>query len=152
MMKQKDAVYQAVVSVTGFSGEGVCEPTREQKQVIHSILIEGFKNGEIELSRTYTDQEMRNYVTGLLNNWLRKDERLNGGGKYVPKNPGSRAGTGDAQLKALRALLSTLTDPADRAEVQKHIDARVAEISKASAPTVDFSKLPPELAAKFKKS
>ena len=147
---QKEAVYSALVSVCGVADAG--SPTKAQKQAVHDILVEGFKAGTIELSRSYTDQELKNYVTGLLNNWLRKDTRLNGGVNYVPKNPGSRAGSGDAQLKALRALMSTLTDPADRAEVQRHIDARTAELNAAKQPEIDFSKLPAELAAKFKKN
>lgn len=150
-MNQKEAVFKAVVAVTGFSGEGVCEPTREQRASIQAILVEGFKSGGIELRKSFSDSELKVYVSGLVSNWLRKDKRLNGNIDYEPKNPGSRAGSGDAQLKALRALMSTLTDPTDRAEVQKHIDARVTEIEMSRMPEIDYSKLPAEL-AKFKKN
>ena len=152
MMNQKEAVYQAVISVTGYNGEGACSPTREQRAQVNMILFEGFRNGKIQLDREFTDTELKSYVSGLQSNWLRKDTRLNGGVQYQPKNPGSRAGSGDAQLKALKALLSVTSDPADRAEIQGYIDARVAELTKVSAPTIDFSKLPPELAAKFGKN
>lgn len=151
MMNQKEAVYQAVIAVTGYQGEGACVPTREQRAQVNLILFEGFRNGSIQLDREFTDTELKAYVSGLQSNWLRKDKRLNGNIEYQPKNPGSRAGSGDSQLKALRALLSVTTDPADRKEIQGYIDARVAELAKQSAPTIDFSKLPPELAAKFGK-
>jgi hypothetical protein len=150
-MNQKEATYQAICSVTGHNGEGVVEISKEQRAQVNLILFEGFRAGTIALEREFTDVELKSYVSGLQSNWIRKDKRLNGDVAYVAKSPGSRAGTGDPQLKAMRALLSTVTDDADRAEVQKHIDARTAEIMKAKAPTVDFSKLPPELAAKFNK-
>ena len=149
-MNQKEAVFQVVINVTGFTGEGQCSPTKEQKQQIQLILIEGFKSGKIDLDRSYSDTELKSYVSGLLNNWLRKDKRLNGGTAYVAKNPGSRAGSGDAQLKAMRALLSTLTDESERAEVQQFIDARVEELKPKAAP-IDLSALPTELRNKFNK-
>ena len=148
---QKDAVYAAVISVTGFNGEGQCTPSRDQRKDIAAILFEGFKSGHIQLDREFSDTELNTYISGLMSNWLRKDTRLNGGVKYVAKNPGSRQGSGDEQLKALRALMSSLTDEADKAEVQAHIDARVAELARESAPKIDFSKLPAALQAKFQK-
>lgn len=155
---QKEAVYSAVMNVLSENGVQTESGTnvgnlmtRELRSQVNEILVQGFSSGSIELDRTFTDSELRAYVSGLQSNWLRKDKRLNGGVAYVAKNPGSRAGSGDAQLKALRALLSTLTDSDERAEVQQHIDARVAEISanKKTSTKIDFSILPAELAAKF---
>ena len=122
-----------------------------QRAQINAILFEGFRNGSIQLEREFNDTELKAYVSGLQSNWLRKDTRLNGGTKYSAKNPGTRQGSGDAQLKAMRALLSTLTEESDKIEVQKHIDSRLAEIAKSKAPTIDFSVLPSDLAAKFNK-
>lgn len=151
-MTQKEAVFQAVCNVTGFTGEGTVSISKEQRAQVNAILFEGFKSGKIELDREYSDSDLKGYVSGLQSNWLRKDKRLNGGMTYVAKNPGSRAGSTDPQLKAMRALLSTLTDESERAEVQTHIDARVAEIQYSKqAKSVDFSALPADLAAKFKK-
>ena len=152
-MNQKEAVYQAVCNVTGFNGDGVCTPTREQRAQVNAILFEGFMSGKIELKKEFeTEAKLKEYVSGLQSNWLRKDDRLNGGTKYVAKNPGSRAGSGDPQLKAMKVLLSTLTDPTEIAEVQSHIDARIAEIASTKKQvTIDYSALPADLAAKFKK-
>ena len=151
-MKQKDAVYQAVINVTGFTGEGACHPSKEQRAQINMILFEGFKNETIEMDTPKSDSDLKGYVSGLTSNWLRKDGRLNGGVKYEAKNPGSRAGSGDPALKALRALFSTLTTDSDKAEVQGYIDARVTELSKSKQATiVDFSALPADLQVKFGK-
>lgn len=149
-MSQKEAVFQAVSKVKGtveFS-EAV-EMSREERGLVNQILFEGFRSGVVELESEFTDSALKAYVSGLQSNWLRKDKRLNGGVAYVAKNPGSRAGSGDAQLKALRALMSTLTEESDRAEVQSHIDARIAEISKSKAAALDLSALPEDLRAKF---
>lgn len=151
-MTQKEAVYTAICGVTGFTGEGVLEISKEQRAQVNAILFEGFKAGRIELEREYTDSDLKSYVSGLQSNWIRKDKRLNGGVSYQAKNPGSRAGSTDPQLKAMRALLTTLDSAEDRAEVQKHIDAKVAELQAAKqAKTVDFSALPADLQAKFGK-
>ena len=108
-LTQKEAVFQAVVNVCG--DQEVYNPSKEQRASVNQILFEGFKAGSVELERTYSDTELKAYVSGLQSNWLRKDKRLNGGVAYVAKNPGSRAGSTDPQIKAMRALLSTKTEP-----------------------------------------
>ena len=151
-MTQKEAVFQAVKNVCG-DADGAYTPSKEQRAQVNSILFEGFRSGTIELDREFNDTDLKSYVSSLQSNWLRKDKRLNGGVSYIAKNPGSRAGSGNASLKAMRALLSTLTTDEDRAEVQAHIDERIAVINagKAKKVTVDFSALPAELASKFQK-
>jgi hypothetical protein len=150
-ISQKEAVFQAVKNVCG--EQDVYTPSKEQRAQVNAILFEGFRSGTIELDREFSDTDLKSYVSGLQSNWLRKDKRLNGNVAYVAKNPGSRAGSGDASLKAMRALLSTLTTEEDKIEVQGHIDARIAEIgaSKKKTVTVDFSALPADLASKFSK-
>ena len=148
---QKEAVFQAMVNVMG-ECDGVYVPTKEQRAQVNLILFEGFKAGTIEMDTEKSDTDLKGYVSGLQSNWLRKDKRLNGGIQYTAKNPGSRAGSTDPQLKAMRALISTLTDETERNEVQAYIDARVSEIAVTKqAKTVDFSALPADLAAKFSK-
>jgi len=153
-MKQKDAVFAAIVNVFGeVEGHNVCtEITTEQRKQVNTILFEGFRAGDIDLDREFSDTDLKQYCSGLQSNWLRKDTRLNGGVKYVAKNPGSRAGSGNAELKSIRALKSTVpTDHPHYADIIAEENRVLAEIAKAKAPTVDYSALPAALAAKFKK-
>ncbi len=157
---QKEAVYLAVTSVLSEAGVTVGESeshsshlNRELRAQVTNILVEGFKAGTTELDSPFeTDAELRVYCSGLTSNWLRKDGRLNGGVKYSPKNPGSRVGSSDPQIKALRQLLSNAETEVDKAEVQGYITARLNEMGankpKKSA-QIDFSALPAELAAKY---
>ena len=150
---QKEAVYNAVTHVLGteFPDSGPVTPTKEQRAQVNLILFQGFRAGEIELDREFTDTELKAYVSGLQSNWLRKDKRLNGNIAYVAKNPGSRAGVGDPQLKALRALLKTQVDPNKIKEIHEYIERRTAEISATKAKTVEVNvdDLPAELRAKL---
>jgi hypothetical protein len=128
--------------------------TKEMKSEVNDSLCKGFRDGSIELSTEYpTDAELRSYTSGLISNWLRKDPELNGGIKYVPKNPGSRTGSTDPQMKALKILLSQTADADDKAEIQSFIDVRATELNagKVKAKPIDFSVLPAELQARFAK-
>jgi hypothetical protein len=153
-LSQKEAVYNAVTSVLSENNISVSEGTdvstvmtRELRSQVNQVLFEGFRSETIELDREFNDSDLKAYVSGLQSNWLRKDKRLNGGAKYSAKNPGSRIGSSDPSLKAMRALLSTLTTDSDRAEVQTAINTRVSEIqaSKVKKVTIDTSALPAEL-------
>lgn len=153
---QKEAVYSAVMSVLSENGVSVTEGTsvsslmtKNLRSQVSQILIEGFKGGSIELDKTFDESGLRAYVSGLQSNWLRKDKRLSGGVAYVAKNPGSRSGSSDPQMKALLTLLGSLTEEEDRAEVQKHIDARRAEIQSQKVKLIDKSAIPSELLTKL---
>lgn len=160
-IKQKDAVYQAITNV--LTEEGVHfedgmnvgpEMTKERRLIVSNVLVAGFQGGTIELDKEYeTESALRSYVSGLISNWIRKDTRLNGNTKYVAKNPGSRLGASDDQLKALKALYAQTTSEADRAEIQGFIDQRVAELnaSKVKKVEVNFEALPEALRSKFSK-
>jgi hypothetical protein len=156
---QKEAVFQAVSTVLendGITVEGNISThmSRERRASVNAILFESFRAGNIELDREYTDTDLKAYVSGLQSNWLRKDKRLNGGVQYTAKNPGSRAGSGDTQLKNMRLLLATLTPGTpDYTEVEVAIETRVKEVqaSKIKAKPIDFSVLPADLRAKFQK-
>lgn len=125
---QGEAVFQAVTQVMG-KVDGKYEPTKQQLSEIHEIVVTMFLTGVVNKNSGGTDEAaIRKYVPGLTNNWLRKDKRLNGGGTYVPKNPGSRSGSGDESIKAMRTLLSITTDAAAKAEIQAAIEARQAEL------------------------
>jgi hypothetical protein len=153
MMNQKEAVFAAISNVLGDITEGIAvNPTKEQRAQINAILFEGFRSGKVTLDKTFNDADLKTYVSGLTSNWVRKDTRLNGGIKYAAKNPGSRQGNTDPGLKAMRALLGSLTVETEREEVQGYIDARLKEIASTKvAKVIDFSVLPANLAAKFQK-
>jgi hypothetical protein len=159
-INQKEAVFQAITSVLAEAaidfeeGQDVgAIMTKELRSQVNQILFEGFKGGTIEIAKEFSDTDLKAYVSGLQSNWIRKDKRLNGNTQYVAKNPGSRVGSGDAMLKNLKALLSTLeVGSPDHTEVQACITTRTTEIASTKAKvTVDFSALPESLRIKYNK-
>lgn len=161
VMNQKDAVFAAVSSVLSNAGidfEGVAvKPlmTKEFRAQVNQILFEGFRAGTIQIDGEKDDTQLKQYVSGLQSNWINKDKRLNGNVGYVAKNPGSRAGITDTQVKALRGLLATVETDEERAEIQGYLDNRLAEIgeskAKPKAKMFDISALPADLQAKYAK-
>ena len=155
MKNQKEAVYSTVKSVlaeNGIEHEDFTkvEMSKELKSQCISILVTGFEQGEIELKSK--QENLKSYVNGLLNNWLRKDKRFNGNVKYKAKNPGSRTGQQDPMVKNLRILLSTLPEgtPAYQA-TKERIETRVAELkaerARAQVKEIDFSAIPADIKA-----
>ena len=129
MASQRDAVYSAVIAVAGEMKPGKpVQLTSDQKNQVHQLVTESFISGETSFKGEVTPEAIKKYVPGLCNNWIRKDKRLNGGEKYVPKNPGSRAGSGDEALKAMKALLAATTDAKARTEIETEIDKRKLEL------------------------
>lgn len=159
MMNQKSAVYEATMSVLADNsidftdGQDVSKlVTKDMRKDIISIVTAGIIAKEVEFSdearaKHCDEAKVKTYVNGLVNNWHRKDTRFNGGEKYVAKNPGSRAGSGDQVLKNLKALRSTRTDEAELAAIDEAIAKRTAEVGeeKAKKVTVDLDKIPAEL-------
>jgi hypothetical protein len=143
VISQKEAVFNAVVEVLGdFSG--VAELSTEQRKEVINSLMSGFASGTVELSaeasaKYDTEAKLKSYTQGLVSNWLRKDPRLNGGSKYQTKNPGSRAGSGDETVKALRVLRSTLTDADAIAEVDSEIATRIAAFKASKMAKVEIN-------------
>ena len=142
MKNQKTATYEAIASVIDFTDGDVITLSKEQKAKVKDILVEGFTSGTIELKNDQDD--MGKYVNGLINNWLRKDKRLNGNTEYKSANPGSRAGQGDPQVKNLRLLLKTDIDESAKQEVQGAIAARLAELKPAKQVEIDVTAIPEE--------
>jgi hypothetical protein len=124
---QRDAVYNAVVAVIG-EVNGKVDLSKTQKAEVHSRLFSEFKAGNVEHSNLPDDEKLTKYIPGLVNNWVRKDPRLNGGTKYTAKNPGIRAGSGDESIKVMKQLLAMTPDASAKAEIQAAIDARVREL------------------------
>ena len=156
---QKEAVFSAITGVLSEKGISFEDGTnvatlmtKELRGLVSAVLVEGFKSGSIDLDKQFDDDGLRTYASSLQSNWIRKDKRLNGGIAYVAKNPGSRAGSGDEQLTAMRQLLKTLPHgSADYVEVQNFINNRVMELktSKTKSVKINVEALPETLRAKF---
>lgn len=110
MKSQKEAVFLTVSEVLGripLKGERVVL-TKEQTEQVKSILLEEFKQGRVQLGRTYSEQDLKKYVAGLVANWLRKDARLNGGVEL--KASDSKAKQQEQQEQRSEAAESSLED------------------------------------------
>jgi len=91
-MNQKEAVFTFVTQICSSNNLKPTELSREVKKDIVKALMVGFVEGSIQLFNTDANKskladlkKLEEYCSGLLNNWLRKDIRLNGGVKYEPK-------------------------------------------------------------------
>ena len=162
-MKQNEAVYSATMSVLEDNdiqfedGDNINTLiTPDMRQDVIGIVMEGFKTGKVDFKDTPANKEklandtkLKEYVSGLVSNWYRKDLRLNGGEKYAAKNPGSRAGQGDDQLKAMRALSKQYkgVDEDRYATIETAIATRVEQIraEKAKQVQVNIDVLPADL-------
>jgi hypothetical protein len=144
-MKQNDAVFQAVCSVLGADGfDSAVELTKDQRSSVVDMVTQGIMDEVVDFSaeakaKYDTEAKVKSYTTGMVSNHLRKDKRLNGDTKYQAKNPGSRTGSGDDQLKALKALRSTISSPQQLASVDEAIASRTAEIQAAKAKKVEIN-------------
>jgi len=145
MFTQKEAVFETVCKFYGQKFKNGMDHSKDDKSKIVDALIESFEKGKWEIK---SEQEnLRTYVIGLLNNHLRKDTRMNGGDKYTAKNPGSRAGQGDPEIKEARKLLKTFEEGSDQYnKIQSVITAKV-EAAKAEKQktSIDVEALPAEL-------
>ncbi len=155
-LTQRQSVFLAVCFVMNLKEDhvGYVKPTSEQRKQIIELVAADLFEGRAEFSddakaKYPTLEKIKGYTSGMVSNWLRKDTRLNEtGGKYEIKNPGSRAGQGDAVLKNLKALQDSLTEQEHKDAVQVKIDERMAEIASTKAKktvTIDVSQIPEEL-------
>jgi hypothetical protein len=149
---QKECVYNAVQAFLADSGRehelDNAQPislSKSDKQTVVGMVCAASDVMELSSEATIkynSPQKFKVYVIGLVNNWIRKDTRLNGGEKYQTKNPGSRAGSGDEQIKALKALKSTLTSLEDIEAIDKAIETRTAEIKPIKTVAINVDALP----------
>lgn len=153
-MSQKEAVYSAIKSIKSFDDGELVNLSKDERASVVQIVTEALASGEAVLSDSAREKfddnvKLAKYTSGMVNNWLRKDTRLNGGDKYITKNPGSRTGSQDDTIKNLKLLKSTLTDPAQVAECEAAIEARKAEIQveKAKDVEINFDHIPEALRA-----
>ncbi len=157
-MTQKEAVFSATMSVLKESkivfdrpiGE-IVKTHKEVRENVVNTVLEGFKSGTVELKTEYSEADLKSYTSSLVNNWFRKDVRLNGGAKYEAKNPGSRAGAGDKMLKNLKALRAAKSaagaDATVIAQIDAAIETRQGELRAAKADKfeIDVDALPESL-------
>jgi hypothetical protein len=142
-MNQRQATVNAIMSVLSergvnyeLNGETPVSEflTADDKKKVVSLICQGFLAGQIDMSddgksKYFGDHaELKKYTVGLVNNWIRKATEFNSGSKYEIKNKGSRTGSSDEQLKALRELLKITTDSEVRGEIEQAIAERMEEI------------------------
>lgn len=136
-MTQNEAVYMAVLGVVG-DVDGKITPNEAQLKEVYAAMMTSFKAGQwTKNSGGQEEAAVLKYIPGLVNNHLRKDLRLNGGTKYETKRPGSRSGSGDESVKAMRTLLSVTSDPAAKQQIQAAIDERIASLKPKTEIKVD---------------
>jgi len=155
MVNQKQAVTNVVLSTFPdyeMGGEVILKDilTTDIKKQMRTALFEAFRANEVTMSETAqakssNDAYLTKYVSGLLDNWVRKNKDFNNGSAYVTKNPGSRAGSGDEQIKELRKLLKTQSEPTIIAQVEKAIQERLAEIKPEAVVAINAAVIPEHL-------
>ena len=128
--------------------------TDSDKATVRDILFEQFRSGDVSYkaefqSKVGDDSELKKYISGLTNNWIRKYKPFNSGVAYIAKNPGSRAGSSDEQMRELKKLLSQVKSTGNTdaiSEVEAAITARAAEIKPtATAKPINVDALPEAL-------
>lgn len=167
MASQREAVFVCTIAaltqagVNFIPGETVVHDvmTKEIRSNIVDRVCTMFQSGEVTFKDTDSNtskladaKELRKYVAGLVTNWHNKDKSLNAGAKYETKNPGSRAGAQDEQIKEmknLKARLEAVGNTEGAAKVAEAITNRIAELkaetSAKKLPEVDLNKIPEHL-------
>jgi hypothetical protein len=145
---QKEAVFSIVLAVFSHfnvkfepsktNAREIVDGNASMKEQIIAGLVDCFQTKQAPLESPQED--LKKYCVGLLNNWLRRDTRLNGGIKYQGK-----VGNADPSIREARKLLNTLTDESQKAVVAATIEEMVAAKKKSKEPTIDVSKLPESL-------
>lgn len=151
-LSQHEAVVQVTEAHFGerfIPGADVKEyATKADKQAIATKIAEMIIEGTVELSDSArakygesVETLTSKYVVGMVTNWFNKSTQLNGGVKYQAKNPGSRAGGGDAQIREMRLLRKQLADLGNAdgvTRVDAAITERVQELKAKSAKTIEI--------------
>ena len=128
--------------------------TDVDKKEVRTMLFSQFRDGDITFKSSFQfkvddDAELNKYVSGLLNNVIRKAKEFNSGKAYVIKNPGSRAHSSDEPLRELKKLLNQVSLSDDQEaidEVNEAIVTRKAQIKpKTAAAPINVDALPEHL-------
>ena len=150
MTSQKEGVFNAIEAFMiennkEFEVGAKCTLSTEDRKTVIGMLVSATHANELEVKSKKAQADLNAYWNGTVSNWLRKDTRLNGGSKYVTKNPGSRSS--DAQLKNLKLLLIKVKGSEHESDVVEAITKRTEEIAveKNKAVEIDTSFLPDSL-------
>ena len=128
--------------------------TDTDKASIRETLFSQFRDGTISYKETFQskvddDSYLKKYISGLLNNWIRKAKEFNSGAAYVAKNPGSRAHSSDEQMRELKKLFTQVTTAGDEEAIESvkaAIEQRKSEIKpKSAAMPINVEALPEHL-------
>lgn len=83
-LSQKDAVFNFLIEALGglVNNRQGTDPlktlvTKDIRKVVRTRLFQEIKAGNVKLSKTMDDSKLKKYCSGLINNWLKKDERFN---------------------------------------------------------------------------
>lgn len=137
MLSQKECVFATIEEF--FTNNGLTLPNKvslslsDKKLIVEALTDKamlGCMSLEPESKAKYHSRDlMLGYCTKLLNNWLRKDIRLNGGVKFFIKNPGSKAGTSDPQIKQLKEIKSKIIDATYTKAIDEQINIRLSKLN-----------------------
>lgn len=151
MKNQKEATVETILAVLeerGVSYEINGDiPVSEvlidtDKASVRDCLFTMFRDGSVSYKAEFQakvddDSELKKYISGLVNNWIRKYKGFNNGQVYKAKNPGSRQHIGDEQLKELKKLATQFShDEAAMTEITEAIAKRTSELAAEKAKTV----------------
>lgn len=80
-MQQKEAVRNFILSEIAEKGVVRAEGdplkvlvTKDIRDKVRARLFDGFKSGSINLNTEKDDSQLKKYCSGVLSNWLKKDE------------------------------------------------------------------------------
>lgn len=83
-LSQKDAVFQFVQEAILTSGVVITGAeklrdlvTKDVRKTVRTKLFNSIKSGDIKLSKEMDDSKLKEYCSGLINNWVKKDTRFN---------------------------------------------------------------------------
>ena len=147
MISQKEGVYNAVQAFCQENGKQFEDGmkftfSKDERATIIGMLVSATEAGELEVKSSKAQSNLKKYWDGTLSNWLRKDLRLNGNVPHQIKNPGSRAGAGDPELKELKKLLTKVTNEGNEEHVEavtQAIEARKAAIAATKVKPVEIN-------------
>lgn len=97
LLTQREAVYKSVCNLIRNKGLKVKkkQPVKEvldseHLQVLYKDIARGFKAGKIALKENSSNKkkledpkQLQNYIIGLVSNWFKRDERLNGEEDFI---------------------------------------------------------------------